>query len=352
MMNLLLLASVFTANVWYLYNVLQDLKPQEKKGDLVAAERKRVLNCPYARELANRNVQKSFGILNSFVSSCPFVRQEFRKEMMTRKDFMDTCKPQLEAVLTSAISDIPSDRIRLKEIAQLLTMKVVLEVFLSDLLSDPSSSPSPRPLILSPNPSHSTILEAADLIEDLWKSPDSLKTSQLHTLFSPAVLSRLIPMYESQWRVVFYSLVEYFRRSDIQDTKEEEESERFVKEVLRMYPPVKSVKRVSEQSSVPIVFSIAEEMKNRDIWGDDVEVFNPAREYTKKQKEEVQKVFGMGELKCVAGFKFVQRFCGSIVRKVVEEYKREDAGEWDKIPDGPLANARGEYEDLFIVKRN
>jgi hypothetical protein len=58
----------------------------------------------------------------------------------------------------------------------------------------------------------------------------------------------------------------------------------------------------------------------------------------------------MGELKCVAGIKFVQDFCGTIIRKVKEEFEREDAEKWESL-ENPLINARGKYEDLYVVKR-
>jgi hypothetical protein len=273
-------------------------------------------------------------------------------------------------------------------------MRTVLDFMLPDfLLSSPASSPpAPSPsafpsAVLSP--SYATIIHAANLIDELWRSPDPNNTSLLHSVFSRELLSRLIPMYESQWRVVFYALLEHFRQKnekseECEENEESEENEeieeiekseeggneksrenkkskeimdtrnsnQLVKETLRLYAPVKSVKRkvmgVGEEEKV-YVYPLAEVMREKEIWGEDALEFNPDRTYTKNQEEEIKKVFGMGELKCIAGIKFVQDFCGAIIRKVTGEFERVDGGEWEKLP-SPLVNVRGMYEDLCVRK--
>jgi hypothetical protein len=72
-------------------------------------------------------------------------------------------------------------------------------------------------------------------------------------------------MYESQWRVVFYALLENFRiKTDKNENKmEEREIPQLVKETLRLYAPVKTVKRVvkegkSEEEPTTYVYPIAQ----------------------------------------------------------------------------------------------
>jgi len=397
-----IIASLICYNIYHFISEKKREKERTSSSDL----KRNALNCPLARALANENVQRSFGILNSFVSACPLVRSDFRSEMIKRKNSLEARMANLEAILTSAVSEITREKIALKEVAQFLTMRTVLDFMLPDfLLASPASSPptpspstfsspassppTPSPSTFSSavlSPSYATIIHAANLIDELWRSPDPNNTTLLHSVFSRELLSRLIPMYESQWRVVFYALLEHFRQKNekIEESEENEEieeieeiekseeggneksgenkkskgimdtrnSNQLVKETLRLYAPVKSVKRKvmgeGEEEKV-YVYPLAEVMREKEIWGEDALEFNPDRTYTKNQEEEIKKVFGMGELKCIAGIKFVQDFCGAIIRKVTEEFERVDGGEWEKLP-SPLVNVRGMYEDLCVRK--
>jgi len=61
-------------------------------------------------------------------------------------------------------------------------------------------------------PSLDDMRTAAILIDELWSSEEEngSKRERLHKIISPSVLSKLIPAWESQWRLVYYALLEHF----------------------------------------------------------------------------------------------------------------------------------------------
>ena len=125
-----------------------------------------------------------------------------------------------------------------------------------------------------------------------------------------------------------------------------------MKETLRLYAPVKSMKRMieGEEGEVEIfTYLIAEPLRSKEIFGEDAEEFNIGRIYTKQQEEKIREAFGKGELKCIAGLPFVQYFCGAIIKEIMIQFERVDEGEWERLS-SPLINRRGLYEDLHIVK--
>jgi hypothetical protein len=235
------------------------------------------------------------------------------------------------------------------------TMQAVLDGILPDLIEHGSSSSSYASTPTTMNPlTKDQELAVAELIEQLWRSKEKSdhNTKHLHELVPPYVLARLIPTWESQWRVVYYALIELFRRRKEKkvDDLELVKKGAFVKETLRLYAPVKSVKRMSSDGREE-VFPIAPLMRDSHAWGDDALVFDPNRTFTSEQEIKLKKVFGMGELKCVAGLDFVQQFCGLIIVKVAEHFDVVEGDEWDSLP-SPLVNERGKYEGLVIARVN
>lgn len=146
-----------------------------------------------------------------------------------------------------------------------------------------------------------------------------------------------------------------------------ENPDKWVKEALRLYPPVKRIIRKNEQGE-EVSISIVDAMKDEAVWGRDINnkpnnylEFDPRREYTKEQEAGLKMVFGQGKLQCIAGLNFVLKFCGGIMKIVGESYVRVDEEEKGKGEDAkwtnlksPLENRRDValYARLSICKHN
>lgn len=126
----------------------------------------------------------------------------------------------------------------------------------------------------------------------------------------------------------------------------------WIKETLRLYPPVKRVIRKDSQGN-EISFSIVENIRKKDLWGDDYLVFNPWREYTPEQNSNLKNVFGIGSLQCVAGLNFVIKFCGGIMKRIGERYDCVEEDKWKELI-SPLENRRdvSSYANLLVCKKD
>lgn len=226
----------------------------------------------------------------------------------------------------------------LKMVVQVVTMKAVMDVLLADHFERPLTIPE--------------TLEVAKAIDILWDHKDDTWKASLHALVPPEALAKLIPAWESQWRVIFYALMELFRHPPSSPGMSVDNINGYISETLRLYPPVKRVHRRWMWMSYS--YDIANKLRSYSIWGESAETFNPAREssYTDEQKLAASSMarcaFGMGELKCIANKVVAEKFCGAVADTLYQNITYS-GDEWQEIEQLPvLENKRGLYGDLCV----
>jgi len=109
---------------------------------------------------------------------------------------------------------------------------------------------------------------------------------ELHKIISPTALSYLIPVWETQWRVVFYTVLEVLRttRKIGYSTGTPLSFDKFVRETLRLHAPVKRIHRKLGWWSMS--FDIMNRMKSTAMWGAYAHIFDENRPYSPEQAEE------------------------------------------------------------------
>lgn len=186
-------------------------------------------------------------------------------------------------------------------------------------------------------------------------------------------LNLIIPAYETMWRVALRCFMEIRLRhpqyrSVFDDFLASPDSSEFIRrrdefdgvsaadivnETLRLYPPMKNIRRAVPRELGRVEGANIECLQqNSAFWGADASSFRPARWAEMKGKgtswTEIMKhfaPFGMGPFKCPAGVlqpAFAQRMIGLVVGALDAAFR--ERGEW-------VADGAGDLEKLLVNDR-
>jgi hypothetical protein len=318
------------------------------------------------RAIPNERLIRAFGIHNStFTSSSTNVRDQFRKNTMTRLRRLDT--PKSWGTLREVIKDIvdfylPGHPIpgHYATYMQAVTFVAVLVAFFDHAISFPEAS---------------EVRFVTEGINTLWTSsksptfnPSSPMLAQINQYlrvwlpdnpsdpFHENPLEIILPTYETLWRLVAHAFtyvegspmhtrpfVDFFHRPTAAQfmkpgISESPSAHDIVQEVLRLHPPTKRIKRSQDNmTSIPAwirhrlfraagftcdytcsstVAADIEALQRSSVWGPSPHDFDAKRH---KASTEAQKEcllpFGLGPLKCVASA-LAPRLAGMIIAGV------------------------------------
>ncbi|PVH79422.1 hypothetical protein DL98DRAFT_516060 [Cadophora sp. DSE1049] len=190
-------------------------------------------------------------------------------------------------------------------------------------------------------------------------------------------LNRILPAYETLWRVVLHcflevrfraspsdaliykSIFEQFFNQPCQHTFETPFSpstitvRRIVDETLRLYPPTRRINR--QLSDALVAIDIEHIHRDAQNWGHDVLEFRPARWDEKKFKKMAYMSFGMGRFECPAkntfGPMMIGVLVGTLLAGVDEEFELcLDGVGGEVLGLGPLEGGREAYVGLQLRK--
>lgn len=342
-----------------------------------------------SRAIPNQRLVRAFGLTNTFVSESLDIHKIFRNESLRLlaaakqrgwKDFLNITN---EAVASS----LEDGYIGFDAYVQSVTLRIILVAVLDvGVGADALAS--------------GDVQAVSSLITSLWdlsKKPEPTPSALLEHLNSrlrrlvpdenqfPNPLDYVIPTWETLWRVVATTVAHAHGNSesglafaDLYDHPTAVQfrarkmsgagpsAEEWVKEAMRLYPPVRHIHRAVLQpphylsailpSSVRSLLGTPVQIKQADIesaqrfpemWGSDAAVFDPAR-YQRQNSEEAPPLlaFGYGPLRCVAK-EWAPMAAGIIVAAILDGVSR---GTFDVIR-GREVGRRSGWEGWRIERR-
>jgi len=174
------------------------------------------------------------------------------------------------------------------------------------------------------------------------------------------LLNIIIPGFETMWRVVLYFLLEVIRRPQLlQDIRQEQLDDVFVDphgllastiwEILRMYPPTKSIYRWSRCGQERIVIDVMK-INTSHLWGKNPKHFIPRRFQESNLPTWSLASFGVGNTRCVAADSFAPRFLAAICLACLQLPFSNIKLAQDQLPktSQPLVNNRTCYENIVF----
>jgi len=326
------------------------------------------------RALPNERLVSAFGVNNSLTTSDPDIHRDFMRvamEVTKRRDNNDSntgvdsrwvrlygiAETRLRHDLQFAASSKgqPTKTIPLADCAQRLCLTVVL---VDNFDMDPADIPTHTASIITREINRQWIssksepqLPKSDLLNERLRT---LRLRRLAGLSPEEILSRIMPQYETLWRVVLLTFVTAYHREyrpaavkdmaeDVPrclgDRNRERKALRLAEEGLRLYPSNKRIYRApstdSEERQEPLSADLEAIQRDPAIWGTDALEFRPERfdELTNLQKLAYFP-YSIGYHKCPAFGGFGNRMITTLVVAMGRMLSREAGEVW--FGDGEL----------------
>ena len=309
-----------------------------------------------SRANANRHLRDAFGIVNPFVIGESSFRDQFVKCVHRQlhrvtsnwSEIIDSAKAAVER--TTAMSNLDHIRNRVRVIVMSIALKIIdVGGYSTDELPRVGELIDLIWLQAKTGAPTRTLRNELHAILRRWEKNDFIDTlmSISNVDKERAILSILIPAYETMYRVVLplifhtHNKISFDRFLDpnvseatlIAQCEEDYTYLALIQETLRRYPVVKRIKRATlrEMTSVDIAAMHLEE----EMWDRPYE-FDPVR-WANSRKEGGYMPFGAGKGRCIANEKIVGMIVGivlGVMEKPLGHFRTQDLR-------GLLVNDRG-----------